>query len=151
MDVFLIRHAHAASAATGEDDASRSISDRGRSRTQAVSKGLARLGIEFDLLWHSPLLRAVETAELLADRVRGLSRVTPLLAEAPGEDILMLLSEERVALVGHEPWMGELLSLMLGFRLRKPSVAWLAGQPAFGAFRLQALWDGPLMNRLRKA
>jgi phosphohistidine phosphatase len=66
--------------------------------------------------------------------------VSPLLARAPGRALLDELAGRRVGLVGHEPWLSELLALVLfgepeqaeKFVLKKGSVAWLEGEPRAG-------------------
>jgi phosphohistidine phosphatase len=61
--------------------------------------------------------------------------------------LLEQLEGERVALVGHQPWLGELVSMLLfenrrdGARLTlgKGSVVWLEGEPRAGGMTLRAL------------
>ncbi len=167
MDLFLIRHAHAENAANGDNDAARPLSPKGRSRFEHVVEGLARLGIRFDLVLHSPWLRAVETAQLLMPIVRGESRVTASLAAAPGRALLAQLAgggapidprapsipAEKVAAVGHQPWLSELLAWLVledpdvadRLHMGKGAVAWLKGEPTPGGMRLHALFSAKSM------
>ena len=66
MDLFLIRHAIAEERGEGLPDAERALTHKGRARFKLVVRSLARSGFRFDRVYHSPWLRAVQTAELLA-------------------------------------------------------------------------------------
>ncbi|MBW2526082.1 MAG: histidine phosphatase family protein [Deltaproteobacteria bacterium] len=148
MDLFVIRHALAEERRPGLSDAERVLTVRGRRRQTLATTGLQRLGLSFDSLRHSPLARAVQTAELLVPLLQGPCRATEALARPPGPELLEELEGERAALVGHEPWMGELVAwLLLGtpdaggaFRLGKGGLAWLEGEPRPGGMRLRALF-----------
>ena len=120
MELFVIRHAIAVPGSVLAD-ADRPLSPKGRARFSQAVLGLQCLKVRFDRLYHSPWLRAVETAELLAPVLDGKAVDSAALARAPSQDLLDALVGERVALVGHEPWMGEL-------------VAWLTtGAPPHGS------------------
>ena len=116
MRLFLVRHAHAVDAS---EDPARPLSGRGRREVGQLAGFLRASGsLAPDEFWHSPLARARETAQLLAD---GLGSRSPL-KEAPGlepdEDpaaiALRLASEHRtVALVGHEPQLSTLATLLV--------------------------------------
>jgi phosphohistidine phosphatase len=151
MQLYLIRHAIAEDALEGLKDDARPLSEKGVRRFRQVVKGLDRLGVRFSKLYHSPKLRAVQTADLLMKLVDGESEVMPALAEPPQEILFTALAgfgqEDRVGMVGHEPWLSELCAwLVLGdrqkataFGLKKGGVAWLEGEPQPGKMRLVAL------------
>lgn len=101
-----------------------------------VAGALKKLAVHFSLIVSSPLVRAVETAELIAvgtDYGRGLEIRPELSPEGEVNDMLATslaphLGSPRVALVGHEPSMGHLLSHLLGqpgLSLEKAAVACL--------------------------
>lgn len=159
MQLYLIRHATAAEAPEGPlpdglpdgvdpADAARPLTPRGARRFMAVVRGLGLLGVSFDHLYYSPLRRAVETAELLDELVDGHSFVTPHLAASPTELSLRMYTGERVALVGHQPWLGELLGLLTqgtapagdAFLWKKGGVAWLEGILGAGRMTLRGFW-----------
>ncbi len=157
MDLILIRHARAQPCSEDLPDSMRPLTERGRRQFARVARGLDRLEIRVDLLLHSPWLRAVDTAELLGRILDGPSRVTSLLAEAPTVhllDDLVRLQTQRVAVVGHEPWLGELCAWLVAgdagscanFALNKGGVAWLTGIPLPGGMRLQG-WFPPRVLR----
>lgn len=139
MELYLIRHAEALD---GVPDEARPLSSEGWKTLRRAVKTLDHLGIRWDRLLHSPLRRAVETAEALMPLVRGESEVAPWLAH-PWQE-LPPLTGERVALVGHQPWLGELVSwLWRGereeFPIRKGGLVWLKGSWQRGGMELLAL------------
>ena len=145
MDLFLIRHAIAEERRAGLVDAERQLTDKGRQRFEAVVHSLDRAGFRFDRLYHSPWLRAAQTAELLAPINHGPLVSTEGLAQSPEPDFFASLEGHSVACVGHEPWMGEALALLtIGtpdghwVRFKKGGVAWLRGAPHPGEMELRA-------------
>ena len=157
MQLFLIRHAIAAPATGDMPDAARPLTPEGTARLDRVIRGLGRLGVGFDRLYHSPWTRAVETASAVAKLLDGPSAVEMGLARAPDPELLGRLEGERVAVIGHEPWMGELLSLLVTattehgarFPFKKAGVAWLEGERAApGGMRLVAQLPPRVLRRL---
>jgi phosphohistidine phosphatase len=144
--LYLVRHADAIDLA---DDAARPLSPKGREQIAAVSRFLAPSNaFQPTALWHSPLVRARETAELLK---RGLKLHTPLsdhvelIPEAVPEAIVAKLTRLRdvVALVGHEPHLSSLATLLvtgnthpLAFVVKKAAVIALE----FGGRKWQVRW-----------
>lgn len=116
MQLFLIRHAHAED---GAPDALRPLSKRGRQQTRRLARFLRQCG-DFapEEIWHSPLLRAHETAALLGRgaRVRAPRQEVAGLAPEDSPALLArrLAQESRtLALVGHEPHLSALASLLV--------------------------------------
>ena len=118
MPLYLVRHAHAVSL---QEDPQRPLSERGRAQVRSLATFFFRNGLFTPAyVWHSPLARARETAELF---LIGLSNeaalvVTPgLLPEDNPIEIANRLngitSAVNVALVGHEPHLGALASLLI--------------------------------------
>lgn len=152
MDLFLIRHAAAEAAdpaVAAQDgaqlaDARRPLTARGRARFAQTVAALGHAGVRLDRLVHSPLLRAVETADLLVPLLRGTTEVCADLAAAPTEGLLARLEGASVAAVGHQPYLGELLSLLSGappelVLWRKGGLVWLVGALAPGAMKIRAV------------
>ena len=147
MQLFVIRHATAVRRGSRTPDAARPLTPRGRRRWKRAVCGLERLGIVFDRLYHSPWLRAVETADALAELVHGDTVVTLELARRPTPALLDHLEGDRVALVGHQPWLGELVgSLVFGdapdgarLTLEKGAVVWLEGNARPRGMKVRAL------------
>ncbi len=147
MDLWLIRHAEAVPRDPARHDARRPLTEKGRKRWVRSVRGLARLGVDFDHLYHSPMLRALETADVLMRLVHGERVVLSGLAEAPEDAMLAEFGGEHVAVVGHEPWLSQLLSLLLTgapaeaerFELKKGAAAHLAGEAKPGGMKLVEL------------
>lgn len=146
MELFLIRHAIAEERRVGLVDADRELTDKGRARFALVVEHLQRTGFRFDEVYHSPWLRAAQTAELLAPLHDAELTPTEGLAQAPRADFFASLTGESVACVGHEPWLSDTVSLLtIGdprgawLRFKKGGVAWLRGMPRPGQMELRAL------------
>jgi phosphohistidine phosphatase len=152
MLLALIRHAIAED---GDDDFARPLSTKGKKRFREVVRGLESLGLSFTRVVHSPTLRALETAELLAPITEGLLEATRLLAVAPSPELLALLSGGPVALVGHEPHLSALVAWLTcgsterasAFTMKKGAVALLEGTPTPGGMSLVALIPPRLFRR----
>jgi phosphohistidine phosphatase len=109
LRVYLVRHGIAGNPDEwkGPDD-SRPLNGKGRRIFRRTARVFAKLGEKIDLLCTSPLVRAVQTAEILAealelDEVAALEELRP---EVPVQRLLervAVLSEKRIALVGHDP------------------------------------------------
>jgi len=111
MRLVIIRHGPAGDRAEweaeGRDDRLRPLTSEGKKEMRRVAKGLATLLSRIDVLATSPLVRAVQTGEILASQY-DCDTVT-LEALAPGHDpeqVVKWLRSQRgdtVAIVGHEP------------------------------------------------
>ena len=120
--LYLVRHAIAAE--RGEDwpdDDKRPLTERGIARFKEAVSGLKDLDVELDEIFTSPLVRAKQTADLLAAGVKGKPAVKILDALAPGHSPATVLAQlakaakrRRIALVGHEPGLGELAAHLIG-------------------------------------
>lgn len=158
MILYVIRHAIAVEAGEGMNDDERPLSDEGRERFEDGVRGLDRLEVRFDVVLHSPLLRAVETAELLVPLLddAGETRVSLELAQAPSKGLLALLERENTAIVGHEPWLSDLVAwlvtgkreLATGFELKKGAVAVLEGEPRPGGMAVIAVYPPSVLREL---
>lgn len=155
VELYLIRHAIAHDAEPGQSDDARPLSEEGIQKFSEVVRGLKRLGVRLDRLYHSPKLRAVQTAELLVPLLNGETEVTPHLAAEPSLELLQTLQGSSVALVGHEPWMSDLCAWLLTgrrgggpFPFKKGGVAQLEGAPKPGQMKLMGFWSPRLLRRL---
>ncbi len=122
--LYLVRHAIAAE--SGEDwpdDTKRPLTHRGMARMREAVSGLEALGVELDLVLTSPLLRAHQTAELLAAGLTSAPPVEVTDALLPGQPSARVAEAlggharcRAIALVGHEPGLGEFAAWLLGVR-----------------------------------
>ena len=121
-EIYLVRHAIAAGRGDEwPDDNKRPLTTRGIARFKEGVDGLAWLKIEIDEIFASPLVRAKQTAALLAAGLPGKSPVKLLESLAPGHappsvlhELARVAKRQRVALVGHEPDLGELAAHLIG-------------------------------------
>ena len=121
-ELYLVRHAIAADRGSEwPDDTKRPLTERGISRFKEAVKGLRRLDVTVDEIFTSPLVRAAQTAELLAAGLEGKAPVKVLDALAPGHAPASVMSHlarvakrRRIAIVGHEPDLGELAAHLIG-------------------------------------
>jgi phosphohistidine phosphatase len=125
-ELYLIRHGIAEE--RGEawpDDTKRPLTDAGMSRLRKSVRGLARLGVTFDVVLTSPLVRTRQTAEIVAasfDARPPVVAVESLAPEGSYQKVIADLEKQarrtRIALVGHEPGIGELAARLSGSRHR---------------------------------
>ena len=136
MKVHFIRHAQAIERSAELPDEYRNLTCRGRKRFRQVAACLKKMDIDPDFIITSPKVRAVQTAEILAETLRfsGEVRISADLATGPDISALGNLlgskNESReIVIVGHEPGLGEavgeLLKLSTPCSLTKGSVVTL--------------------------
>lgn len=116
MHIYLIRHAHALD---GENDAARPLSPKGRKQIRSVAKLLRKTeAFEARELWHSPLRRAHETAGVMVQQLRCRARLKEVSGLKPDDTADMIAEKlgdlrRPVAVVGHEPHLSALASLLV--------------------------------------
>jgi phosphohistidine phosphatase len=123
-ELYLIRHGVAeARGDAWPDDAKRPLTERGITRLRKSARALARLGVSLDVVLTSPLIRTRQTAEIVAAAFDPRPTVVNVESLAPGGSQASVLAElekhlrrGRIALVGHEPGIGELAGRLAGVR-----------------------------------
>jgi phosphohistidine phosphatase len=120
VNLYIMRHAEAEEQAVSGGDEARSLTERGRDRTRGAGRGLRALGVRLDAILTSPLLRAAQTAEMVANEYSNNPppQVLPALSPdiAPREAIAALAPfahQGSVLAVGHEPQLSKLVALLL--------------------------------------
>jgi phosphohistidine phosphatase len=122
VNLYLLRHAIAAAKddPAFESDNERPLTKKGIKKFRKAARGIERLGISFDAILSSPLVRARQTADIVAEILGEESVVDEIPALAPDSSPEQLLSElstvegkENVMLVGHEPFLGNLAGFLL--------------------------------------
>jgi phosphohistidine phosphatase len=118
MILLIIRHGIAEDrdefAASGKPDDLRPLTSEGRTKMKHAAEGLKEIASEISILASSPLVRAHETAEIVARAYDIEVRATTetLRPEAPLEKFLEWLTDRSeqpvVAIVGHEPHLSTL-------------------------------------------
>lgn len=125
LSLYLIRHGVAA--ARGEaypDDSKRPLTAAGIAALRKEARALNTLGIGFDHIITSPLVRTRQTAEVFAEQLKARPSVSLSDALAPAgtpaavmQELARHMRRAHVALVGHEPGIGELAARLTGSRV----------------------------------
>jgi phosphohistidine phosphatase len=120
MIIHIVRHAEAIERSPLVPEEHRFLTRRGRRRFRKAAKSLATLGMEPDIILTSPLVRSVQTADILAEKLRYKRElaVSGLLAPGFRPDALddLLKTNPRageIVIVGHEPDLGLLSQALL--------------------------------------
>ena len=123
-ELYVIRHALAEDRGDAwPDDTKRPLTEEGKTRFRRASRSLARTGIEIDVVLTSPLVRTRQTAEIFAGAFSPHPAVVNVDALAPEGSPAALIAElenysrkRGIAIVGHEPGIGELAARLIGLR-----------------------------------
>jgi phosphohistidine phosphatase len=124
LELYLIRHGVAEERGKDwPDDSTRPLTGQGLTRLRKEAQGLATLGVTFGQIVTSPLVRARQTADVFAEMLDDTPPVVTSDALAPAgtpagviQEIVKHARKGSVALVGHEPNLGELAAHLIGSR-----------------------------------
>ena len=125
FELYLIRHGVAAEAGDNyPDDTKRPLTSDGIHKLRRAAKALVELDVVFDVILTSPLVRTRQTAETLAAGFREGPPIVNVAALAPGGAYNAVIDEiskqshrrKHIAIVGHEPGIGELAGRLIGLR-----------------------------------
>jgi phosphohistidine phosphatase len=155
MELYIIRHGIAQQLGQENEfsDEKRALTKEGRDRLSEAAKGLRKLGVEFDLMLTSPLVRAVETAEIVAVATGlGKKEVRTTVNLAPGAPANVLFAEikshagaESIAIVGHQPDLGIVASTIIqsevaAVQLKKGGVCGINISQTVPTLRGELMW-----------
>jgi phosphohistidine phosphatase len=149
VQVFLIRHAEAIQETLALGDPHRHLTATGRRQARAIGDRLRWHDCFPTHIWSSPLVRTIQTAELVASGLHCETAVDALPALAPDENprdvvaaIAAIEAGAVVMLIGHEPGLSAVGALLVG----QPEFASLAKAQAArivdGTLRWRFAWDG---------
>lgn len=115
MRLYLVRHGKAD---FGAIDSERPLSDRGRQDIEAVASHLAEQAIAPERVLHSGLVRARQTAEILAAALAPTISLEELSGIEPWGDVEAFAEtaahwDQDTMVCGHEPFMGEAVSRLV--------------------------------------
>ena len=115
MNIYLVRHGEAVSEKL---DPERPLTASGREAVERIAGMAATKNVTVTTIFHSGILRATQTAEILAEPLRCTSGVQPLSGLRPQDDPAIAKAEIEAAespimLVGHLPHLNRLLALLL--------------------------------------
>jgi phosphohistidine phosphatase len=124
MELFLVRHGHAT---TKSQDPARPLTDVGADVVRQMATIAARSGVMVDEIRHSGKLRAQQTADILGEALdpsQGVNAVAGLEPEGDVEAMAEMVREEehRLMLVGHLPFLGRLVGLLVAGNADVPVV-----------------------------
>ncbi len=120
MQIWLMRHGEAANTEGSGTDFDRRLTDRGRQQVGQLGRWLFEREKTPDLILHSPVKRAVETAGILREELGSQIPSEDSHILAPGMQCDLLLTRlashlnEIVICVGHQPDIGRCLAEMIG-------------------------------------
>lgn len=148
MVLYLVRHAIAElrDRERWPDDAARPLTEKGEASFRRAAGGLLRIVPSIDVVLASPYVRAWRTAEILHETAAWPPprRCDALAAEHTPAEAIPVIREHAdrgaIALVGHEPYLSELVALLagtesVGLRLKKGGVVCLEVDEHEGALR----------------
>lgn len=125
MILYIVRHAIAEQrddVNNAQDDSQRALTDEGRRKMRRIARGLKEMETQIDVILTSPYLRAADTARILQKKLdlkKEKLVITENLAPFGDPDQLVKEINERygavgnLALVGHEPGLSRLISVLL--------------------------------------
>lgn len=114
MQLIVMRHGVAEVGEPGKDE-ERALTGAGKKRTQQVVRGLMTVVPKVNTILSSPLVRARQTAELVAEHFKARVEIDESLR--PGGEATVVLSRRAAmttVMVGHEPDLSELIGSLLG-------------------------------------
>ena len=132
MNIYLVRHGDAVSSGV---DPRRPLSEEGRADVRKIASFVKPLGLYVEHIWHSGKARAAQTAEILAGAVAVEKDCSSREGLGPNGDVSPIAHELDVydtdlMIVGHLPFLGNLVSLMVTGRETADIVAFSAGAMA---------------------
>lgn len=134
MQILVIRHAPAEDILNSQStDAERALTSKGRKLFREFVQRMIKTDRVPELILHSPLVRATQTAEILQEitdvpkgRLRVESLLSPGMSTTQLVNLLQDLPEQRVAIVGHNPDVSHCTSQLIGggnIEFKKGSIA----------------------------
>ncbi len=119
MRLYFVRHGQAADRLLWDQpDALRPLTEDGISRMEKSARTMVKLGLGVDLILTSPLVRARQTADIVAEAlgcpVEESDAVLDLDVDVLGELLLETLSADSLMLVGHEPDFSQTVEGLIG-------------------------------------
>ena len=119
MEIYILRHGIAVERGTPgyKKDSDRPLTSEGEEKMHQIAGAMLAMELKFDLILSSSYQRAARTAQIVADELDGDVTFTQFLE--PESNPLALIGEindekpQRVLLVGHEPDLSRLISVLI--------------------------------------
>ena len=122
MNLYILRHGIAVEhgAAGYKNDDERPLTGKGERKMWAIAEAIEAMELSFDSILSSPLVRARQTAEIVAESLKCKKRLEltdTLSPQQSGKPLIEYLQDQRavdeILLVGHEPFLSQLISLLI--------------------------------------
>jgi phosphohistidine phosphatase len=122
MNLYILRHGIAVEhgAAGYKNDDERPLTGKGERRMWAIADAIKEMEISFDSIFSSPLVRARQTAEIVAESLKCKKRLEltdTLSPQHSAKPLIEHLQDQRavddILLVGHEPFLSQFISLLI--------------------------------------
>jgi phosphohistidine phosphatase len=123
MELYILRHGLAGEFGDPRypDDSQRPLTAEGKRKMLQAALGMKALGLSFDLAFASPYLRARQTAEIVCRQLDCMEILQITENLEPGRNPLKAINEindrnlhsSRVLITGHEPFLSQLVSLLI--------------------------------------
>ena len=129
MLFYLVQHGDAK---REEEDQSRPLSEKGIKDVKGVASHISKLNIGVEEVLHSGKLRAKQTAEIIAEKLKIAKGISETDGLSPMDDANMWAERlnkrtDTLMLVGHLPHLGKLASLLLCSEKERNVVAFKMG------------------------
>jgi phosphohistidine phosphatase len=123
MNLYLLRHGLAAEPGTHgySKDSERPLTPEGERKVWKIAEAMEAMELSFDLILSSPYVRACQTAEIVAEALKARKRLELTDDLTPGgsaKELIEFLAQldplpEDVLVVGHEPYLSELIGKLI--------------------------------------
>jgi phosphohistidine phosphatase len=156
MNIFILRHGIAVERGTKgfENDSERPLTPKGKRQLRKSTEAMKRMKLRYDLILSSPYKRAKQTAEIVAEELKLKKRLKfsdTLKFEGDPETMIREIAALKPApknllLVGHEPYLSHLISLLvagngsMAMDFKKGGLCKLEVEKLDGAARAQLVW-----------
>ena len=119
MEIYILRHGIAVERGTPgyKKDSERPLTKEGEEKMHQIAEAMLGMGLQFDLILSSPYVRAKQTAQIVAGELdEEVTSTDFLIPDANGLELIAEINDEkpqRVLLVGHEPDLSRLISILV--------------------------------------
>jgi phosphohistidine phosphatase len=119
MEIYILRHGIAVNRGTPgyKKDSDRPLTPEGEEKVHQIAKAMLAMDLKFDLILSSPYLRAKQTAQIVATELdEKLTLTDYLVPDGNPLELIRELNDEKpqsVLLVGHEPYLTGLISVLV--------------------------------------
>ena len=119
MEIYILRHGIAVDRGTPgyKKDGDRPLTEDGIEKIRQVAEAMLAMELKFDLILSSPYVRAAETAKIVAGELdEEVTFTNFLLPEGNPLELIREINDNKpqsVLLVGHEPDLSRLMSLLI--------------------------------------